>query len=50
MNQCGGLQRLTAIFVGHAMRCKVFQLVVQQRQQLCRGVWIAVFDRGGGHA
>ena len=44
MNQGRGLQRLAGLLLSQILGCEFTQLVVDQRQQLLRGLRIALFD------
>jgi len=46
MHQCGSLQCLARFLIRELMGRELAQLVVDERQQLRRGVWIALFDGG----
>ena len=46
MNQCGRLQRLARLLLGHSRGRQLAQLVVDQWQQLSRSVWVASLNGG----
>ena len=46
MHQGGGLERVVGRFVRHVPGRQLAQLVVDERQQLRRGVWVAGVDGG----
>src|SRR5205807_2491639 len=46
VNQGGGLERLARFFLSELLRRQFAQLLVHQRQQLLRGVGIALLDGG----
>jgi hypothetical protein len=45
MHKRGGVERVIGPFLGHIRRGQLAQLVVNQRQELCRGVWVAMLNR-----
>jgi hypothetical protein len=45
MNKSRGLKRLAGSFLSHLLRRQSPQLVIDQRQQILGGVWVAQFDR-----
>ena len=45
MHQGRGLECLTGAFLGQSLRRESPQLVVDEREQLTRGVWIAGLSR-----
>jgi hypothetical protein len=44
MYQGGGLKRLAGALLGQSLSGQLAQLVINQRQQLCRSLGIALFD------
>src|SRR5262245_32101602 len=44
VNERGGLERLPRFLLGQLRGRQLPQLIVNQRQELFRGVWIATFD------
>jgi hypothetical protein len=45
VDQGGGPERLARILVGQARRGNLPQFVVDERKQLCGGLWVAGLDR-----
>src|SRR6266567_4105065 len=46
MDQTCGLERLSWFLLCQLDRCQLAQLVIDQRQELAGGVWIALLDGG----
>ena len=46
VNQGGGFERLSRLFLGQLLRRQLAQLVVDQRQELLGGVRVALLDGG----
>jgi hypothetical protein len=44
VHERGGLKRLARLFLRQLLRCQLAQLIVDQRQQMLRGLRIAVLD------
>jgi hypothetical protein len=46
MHQCGGLQGLPGLFLGHPLGSQLTQFVIDQRQELLGGGRVALLDGG----